>query len=286
MGHMVHLLAVVIIQTPVYNPFYIVIRDNNLKIIENPLIRVNNHYEIDFELLAKQIDNRKILLICNPQNPTGRVHTYDELKRIVELAKKHDVFILSDEIHCDIMLYGTKFTSLNEFSHMYNKIMVFNSVSKAFGLAGLKTSNIIIRDEEIDNEFREYLRGEHFSCGNLFGLTALKTAYNEAEEWLELQNKHLANNYKIIKEFFNTNYPQVGVTEQGATYLAWLDFSFLNMPCAQMQEELLKLGVMVNDGKRYSENCNGFIRFNFACPEGQLREGLKIIGTFIDNHTK
>jgi len=189
---MVHLLAVVIIQTPVYNPFYIVIRDNNLKIIENPLIRVNNHYEIDFELLAKQIDN----------------------------------------------------------------------------------------------EFREYLRGEHFSCGNLFGLTALKTAYNEAEEWLELQNKHLANNYKIIKEFFNTNYPQVGVTEQGATYLAWLDFSFLNMPCAQMQEELLKLGVMVNDGKRYSENCNGFIRFNFACPEGQLREGLKIIGTFIDNHTK
>ena len=98
---MVHLLAVVIIQTPVYNPFYIVIRDNNLKIIENPLIRVNNHYEIDFELLAKQIDNRKKLLICNPQNPTERVHTYDELKRIVELAKKHDVFILSDEIHCD-----------------------------------------------------------------------------------------------------------------------------------------------------------------------------------------
>ncbi|OQC10830.1 MAG: Cystathionine beta-lyase PatB [Tenericutes bacterium ADurb.Bin087] len=274
----------VIVQTPVYNPFYMVIRDNNLNIIENPLIRINNHYEIDFALLASQIDRKKILLLCNPQNPTGRVHTYEELKRIVELAKKHNVFILSDEVHCDIMLDDSKFTSLNMFTHIYNKIIVFNSVSKSFGLAGLKTSNIIIRDLKIASEFREYLQGQHFSCGNLFGLTALKAAYNESEAWLESQNKYLANNYAIIKEYFNKNYPAVGVTDQSATYLAWLDFSFLKMPCAKMQDELLKLGVMVNDGKRYGENCNGFIRLNFACPEVQLRQGLKIIGTFIDKH--
>jgi len=276
----------VIIQTPVYNPFYSVILNNNVKIIENPLINNDNYYTINFALLAQQIDHKKIILLCNPHNPTGRVFRYDELKKIVELAKKHDVFILSDEIHCDIMLNNNKFTSLNTFSDMYNKIMVFNSVSKSFNLAGLKTSNIIIKDVDIANDFQLFLKSNFFSYGNLFGLTALKAAYNYAEEWLDLQNKHLSNNYELLKKYFNTNYPKVGVTKQEATYLAWLDLSFLGIPCHKMQEELLQLGIMVNDGKRYSQHCNGFIRFNFACSKEQLQKGLNIMGTFIDNYTK
>lgn len=274
----------VIIQTPVYNPFYSVIEDNGLKIIKNPLINKDNYYLIDFPLLEKQVDNKKLILLCNPHNPTGRAFSYDELKKIVDLAKKHNAYILSDEIHCDILLDGNKFTSLNKFSDIYNKIIVFNSVSKSFNLAGLKTSNIIVKDLEIANEFRSFLKNNYFSYGNIFGLTALKAAYNCSEKWLDLQNKHLSNNYKILKEYFRNNYPKVGVTKQEATYLAWLDLSYLDVSCLKMKDELAKLGMVVNEGKRYSEECEGFIRFNFACSKVQLKKGLNILGKYLDKY--
>ncbi|MGI6714199.1 MAG: MalY/PatB family protein [Bacilli bacterium] len=276
----------VIIQTPAYHPFFSITLDNGLKIIENPLINHENYYSIDFDLLEKQIDHHKIILLCNPHNPTGRAFRHEELQRIVELAKKHDVFILSDEIHCDILLNDNKFLSLNLFSDVHNKIIVFNSISKSFNLAGLKTSNIIIKDQEIADDFRAFLRSNYYGSGNLFGLTALKAAYNCAEKWLDAQNRHLSNNYNILRNYLNQHYPQVGVNQQEATYLAWLDLSFLGIPCPKMHEELIRRGMIINEGQRYSRDCPGFIRFNFACSEEQLIKGLNILGNFIDDYRK
>lgn len=276
----------IIVQTPVYNPFYSVILDNNKKIVENKLIKENNYFTIDFKELDKQLSKNKILIFCNPQNPTGRVFTYEEVKKVVELAKKHDAYILLDEIYCDIMLNGNEFTSVNRFADKHSKMIVFTSISKSFGLAGLKTSNIIIKDLKLAEAFRQFLQSKHISYGNVFGLKAVKAAYNKSEEWLDKQNRHLSNNYRILSEYFEKNYPKVGVTKAEGTFLAWLDLSFLGLPCEKMQEELAKMGVMINEGKRYSEDCKGYIRFNFACSQKQMLQGLNILGNFIDQNLK
>lgn len=276
----------IIVQTPVYNPFYSVILDNGKKIVENRLIKKDNYYTINLQELDRLLETNKILLLCNPQNPTGRVFTYDEIHEIVKLAKKHNAYILSDEIHCDIIHDGYKFTSVNRFADLYKNIIVFTSISKSFGLAGLKTSNVIIKDKKLAEGYRAFLQSKYISYGNIFGLVAVKAAYNQSEEWLDKQNKHLTNNYNLLKEYLNKNHPEVGVTKAEGTFLAWLDLSFLRMPCEVMQQELLKFGISINEGKRYSEDCKGYIRFNFACSEDLLMEGLKILSKFIKANAK
>ena len=195
----------IIVQTPVYNPFYSVIQDNGKKIVENKLIKNDNFYTMNFQELDKQLETNKILILCNPQNPTGRVFTYDEIKEIVRLAKKHNAYILSDEIHCDVILDGHKFTSVNKFASEYKNMIVFTSISKSFGLAGLKTSNVIIKDEKLADEFRAFLATKYIGSGNIFGLVAVKAAYNHSEAWLDKQNKHLTNTFRLLKEYLNKN---------------------------------------------------------------------------------
>lgn len=276
----------IIVQTPVYNPFYSVIQDNGKKIVENKLIKNDNFYTMNFQELDKQLETNKILILCNPQNPTGRVFTYDEIEKVVRLAKKHNAYILSDEIHCDVILDGHKFTSVNKFASEYENMIVFTSISKSFGLAGLKTSNVIIKDEKLADEFRAFLATKYISSGNIFGLVAVKAAYNHSEAWLDKQNKHLTNTFRLLKEYLNKKHPEVGVTKTEGTFLAWLDLSFLGMPCEVMQQELLKFGISINEGKRYSEDCKGYIRFNFACSEEQMLTGLEILSKFINANTK
>lgn len=275
----------VIIQPPVYNTFYSVILDNDKEIVKNRLLKEDNYYTMNYVELEEQLKaGSKMILLCSPQNPTGRVFTYQELEKVVNLAIKYDAFILSDEIHCDIMLDNHKFVSLNEFADKHSKIAVFTSISKSFGLAGLKTSNVIIKNKKLAEEFREFLRHKYISFGNVFGLTGVKSAYNHAEEWLDKQNVHLTRNFKYLKEFFQVNYPKVGVTKTEGTFLAWLDLGYLGMSCVKMQEELQKMGIIINEGRRYDEDCRGYIRFNFACSQKQLKLGLKALGEFLDQY--
>lgn len=276
----------VIVQPPVYNPFYQVIMDNGIEIVKNKLVKEDNYFTIDYNDLEEKLKTNKMLIFCNPQNPTGRVFTYEEIKKVVELAKKHDAFILSDEIHADIILGDNKFVSANKFADIYKKIVVFTSVSKSFGLAGLKTSNVIIKDLELAEEYRAYLKLHHVGYGNLFGLTGVKASYNKGEKWLDAQNKFLTKNFELLKDFFANNYPGVGVTKTEGTFLAWLDLSYLEMSCIKMQELLKEEGIFINEGKRYSEDCKGYIRFNFACPKKQLLCGLKAVGRFLDKYQK
>lgn len=273
----------VIVQPPVYNPFYDVILDNNKKVVINKLIKNDNYHTMDYVDLEKHLKaGNKVILLCSPQNPTGRVFKKEELLKVVELAKKYDAYILSDEIHCDIILGDNEFISINSFYNIYDKLIVFTSIGKTFGLAGLKTSNTIIRNKEMAEEFRNFLSHNYIGSGNVFGLAALIAGYNKSDEWLLEQNKHLTNNFNILKTFFNQKHPQVGVTKTEGTFLAWLDLSYLGIPCTKMYALLKEEGIIVAEGKKYSEDCKGYIRFNFACSEKQLLAGLEAVSTFLN----
>ncbi len=273
----------VVIQTPVYNQFYGLIERAGFKKVENKLINDNGYFKMDLEDLENIFKKgAKILILCSPHNPVGRVFSYEELETLVLLCKKYGVYILSDEIHCDIILNDNKFTSLNHFYKTYENIFVFFSPSKTFNIAGLKASQVIILNKEYNLKYRKIIEDNYFSLSNPFSLEAVKAAYT-CDNWLTEQNKHLSNNYKTIKECFK-KHPKAILSKMEATYLAWLDLSYLNKSCETIYEELLERGMLISGGKKYGEFCEGFIRLNFACGEEELKEGLKIISSYLNEH--
>lgn len=273
----------VIVQTPVYNPFFDIITKNNKKIITNPLINKNGKYTINYkDLEAKMIAGNKIMILCNPHNPVGRCYTKEEIEKIVDLCKKHDVYLLSDEIHCDIILNNYSFTSVMEFYEKYEKIIALFAPSKTFNLAGLMGSNVIIRNEELREKFEETLEKYFYEGPNVLSLTASKAAYTLCDKWVDDQRKHITNNFKVLKKYFKDNMPRVKVTNLEATYLVWLDFRYLNISCEELNNGLINEGVYLNKGCMYCEDYEGFLRFNIACSKEEMLKGLEII----KNHIK
>lgn len=275
----------VVIQTPVYNQFYGLIESAGFKMIENKLINNEGYFTMDLQDLEETFKKgTKILILCSPHNPVGRVYTHDELQALVLLAKQYNVYILSDEIHCDIILNGYKFISLNHFYPLYENIITFFSPSKSFNIAGLKTSSTIILNETLNKKYKALIDKHHYGLKNPFSIEGAKAAYT-CDQWLDDQNKHLTNNYKIMQEYFK-KHKEVVLTKMEATYLAWLDLSCLDKSCEVMYEELLSRGILVSGGKKYADYCEGFIRINFACDEQQLRKGLDIVSEYIEDSLK
>ncbi len=273
----------VVIQTPVYNQFPGLIKKAGFKKVENKLINNKGYFKMDLEGLEEIFKKgTRILILCSPHNPVGRVYSYEELEKLVLLCKKYDVYILSDEIHCDIILNGNKFTSLNKFYQMYEKIFVFFSPSKTFNIAGLKASQVIILNKEYNEKYRRIIEDNYFSLSNPFSIEAVKAAYT-CDSWLEKQNKHLSHNYEIIKECFE-KHPKAVLSKMEATYLAWIDLSYLGKTCETIYDELLERGMLISGGKKYGDECDSYIRLNFACGEEALREGLKIISAYLSEH--
>lgn len=275
----------VVIQTPVYNQFYGLIESAGMKMVESKLINDNGYFKMDLKDLEEKFKaGSKILILCSPHNPVGRVYSYQELEALVLLCKKYDVFILSDEIHCDIILEGNKFISLNHFYKLYEKIFVFFSPSKSFNIAGLKTSSVVILNKSYNQAYRQLIDNHHYGLKNPFSIEGAKAAYT-CGDWLALQNKHLSENYQIMKAHFK-KHPEVVLSKMEATYLAWLDLSCLDKSCEVMYQELLARGLLVSGGKKYAEYCAGFIRVNFACGKDQLKKGLDIISQYIIDSLK
>lgn len=273
----------VVIQTPVYNQFYGLVERAGFTLVENKLINDDGYFKMNFEALEDIFESgTRIMILCSPHNPVGRVYSYEELERLVQLAKKYGVFILSDEIHCDIILNGNKFTSINQFYKIYERIFVFTSPSKTFNIAGLKASHAIIINEEYNQRYRDIIENNYFSLSNPFSIEAVKAAY-KCHKWLKKQKKHLSKNYKIIKKHFKAH-PKAILSKTEATYLAWLDLSYLNKSCETIYEELLKKGILIAGGKSYGEDCESFIRINFACGKKELKAGLAIISEYLKEH--
>ncbi len=272
----------IILQMPVYYPFMRSVKKNERHILNNPLVLDNDRYHMDFaDLEEKAKDPRaKLLILCSPHNPVGRVWTEDELTQLGDICAKNDVLVISDEIHFDLMLNGNRhipFASIsNEF--LMNSITC-TAPSKTFNLAGLQTSNIIIANPDIRKKFNDTLERNGIHSPNVFGSVALEAAYQHGEEWLDQVIEYIEENLEFLKDFIKERLPQVKVIEPEATYLVWLDFKELGMDKKALKKFILqKAKVAVDDGYIFgSAEGDGFQRINIACPRATLEDGLKRI---------
>lgn len=268
----------VLVQTPVYNCFFSSIRNSGCERVDSPLIYEDGTYHIDFEDFEQKASDPavKVFLMCNPHNPAGRVWTCEELTRLGEICLKHQVFVISDEIHCELVMPGYKYTPFASLSQEFmQNSAVCISPSKSFNIAGLQIANIIIADAEIQKKVDKAININEVCDVNPFGVEALQAAYTpEGEEWLMQLNDYIAGNYEYICAFFQQELPQFPVTKLEGTYLAWIDVRSLNESSEQLEERLMEeQKVWINAGSMYGTE--GFIRINLACPRATLEEGLK-----------
>jgi len=268
----------VMVQTPVYNCFFSSIRNNGCGMIANPLIYRNGTYQIDFaDLEQKAADpSVKVLLLCNPHNPAGRVWTKQELTRIGDICIRNNVWVVADEIHCELVFPGhtyIPFASISQEFLMHS--VTCTSPSKAFNLAGLQIANIISADTDIRTKIDKAININEVCDVNPFGVEALMAAYNDGEEWLEELKQYLFANYNYLRVYFEEYLPEFPVATLEGTYLVWADCSVLNQSSDETVKTLLeKEKLWVNEGSLYGEASEGFIRINIACPRQQLIEGL------------
>lgn len=279
----------VMIQTPVYNCFFHDIEQNACTIVENPLIYdvQNRTYHIDFDdFEAKAGDpNTRLFILCNPHNPVGRVWTHDELEQMANICLKHDVLMVSDEIHCDIMMPGYRYTPMATISEaVRHKLITCISPSKAFNIAGLQIAAVVIDNPEI-RERVEYCFHVNGIWGvNAMGVEALKAAYLASEDWLEAVNAYIWENYQTMCRMMADEMPDFPVIKLEGTYLAWIDCGKLGLDSAEIDEMLKTKGhIYINHGAIYGAPGAHFIRINLACPRSLLEEGIRRIAKTL-NH--
>ncbi|AGF56664.1 cystathionine beta-lyase [Clostridium saccharoperbutylacetonicum] len=269
----------VLIQSPVYNYFNSSITNNKCSIVLNELKYNGDFYEIDFkDFEEKAADEKvKIFILCNPHNPVGRVWSEDELKKLGDICIKHNVIVLVDEIHRDLVYRENKhipFAAISE-SFLMNSITC-TAPSKTFNIAGLKTSNIIVVNEEYRKKVNRSLNINETIEPNAFGIEALIAAYNEGEEWLEQLLDYLQGNRDYLISYINERIPKIKVVKPEATYLIWIDCKNIGISSKELSEKIFEKGnLRINDGRTYGEIGEGFIRINIACPRALLTEGLK-----------
>lgn len=279
----------VMVQTPVYNCFFSSIRNNGCVMVSNPLIRVGNTYQIDFDDMEHKIINEgvKVFLLCNPHNPAGRVWTHDELYHMGKICFKHGVTVISDEIHCELVFPGhvfVPFGSINDDFAMKSVTCV--SPSKSFNIAGLQIANIIAADDDLRRRIDKAININEVCDVNPFGVIATIAAYsNEGEEWLMQLLKYLHGNYEFMRAFCSNHLPQFPIMELEGTYLVWMDCSALRMESEKLEQLLLdKTGLWLNAGTMYGAEGEGYMRWNIACPRSMLFDGLKRFADTVHNY--
>nr|WP_319271289.1 MalY/PatB family protein [uncultured Draconibacterium sp.] len=278
----------VIVQEPVYNCFFSSIRNNQCESFSNDLIYKNGKYTIDFDDLEKKAADpkAKVMLLCNPHNPAGRVWKKEELEKVGEICFRNNVIVVSDEIHCDLVHPGhthIPFASLGQ-QFLENSVTCV-APSKTFNLAGLQIANILTYDPEIRNKIDKAININEVCDVSPFAVEGLIAAYTheDSEKWLDDLRAYLWDNYLLVKDFFAENFPQFPILPLEATYLVWIDTSVLNIKSEQLTELMIEKGnVWLNEGTVYGEAGEGFMRLNIACPQATLQEGLNRMKKAID----
>ncbi len=273
----------VLIQRPVYYPFSSSIEDNNRKLINNPLVFENGQYSIDFVDFEKKIieNNVKLFILCSPHNPVGRVYTKEELQQLGNICKKHNVIVVSDEIHCDFVRGGNThnlFFSVDESFKDFTVLLT--APSKTFNLAGLQVSNIFIPNLNLRKQFIKEIHKTGYSQLNTMGLVATQAAYEHGEEWLTDLSKYLDHNLFTIRNYLEEKLPKVKLIEPQGTYLAWLDFSELNLTVAQLNNLIIKeANLWLDCGTMFGPEGSNFQRINYACPNSLI---IKLLDNLYD----
>lgn len=270
----------VLIQTPVYNCFFSSIKNQGCQILENPFKRNGNSYVVDWDDFERKCADEKttVFLLCNPHNPSGRVWTKAELARMNEICLRYRVAVVSDEIHCELVMPGNKFTpfaAVNE--DCKNNGVTLNSPTKNFNIAGLQIANIVCANPVWRRRIDRAINIFEVCDVNPFGPVALEAAYNDSENWMDELNEYLFANYQLLCDTFAKELPQYEVMRLEGTYLVWVNVRPSGLTSDELTEKLLKEGkVQVNSGTMYGQTTGeGYVRINIACPRATLIEGLK-----------
>ena len=273
----------IIVQTPVYNCFFSSIRNNGCELLDSPLIYADRTYHMDFDDLERKASDpkAKLMLLCNPHNPAGRVWTREELMRLGDICKRHGVMVVSDEIHCELTFPGHDYTPFASLSQeMFHNSVTCCSPTKAFNIAGLQIANIIACDKTVRERIDRAININEVCDVNPFGVEALIAAYNHGEPWLEALNAYLYDNYIALCEYFDRYMPELPVTRLEGTYLVWVDCRRLCLSSEEMEARLLSAEhLWLNCGTMYGTD--GFMRINIACPRSVMLDGLSRLRRFI-----
>lgn len=263
----------VIIQPPVYYPFASVLNFNEIEIAENQLINENGRYRMDFDDLERKARDpqTKMLILCNPHNPVGRVWARDELTRVAEICRANDVLVISDEIHADLT-----FQPFTPFGTIDAHAIVCTAASKTFNLAGLATSNIVIADKDLRENFSNYLLQNALGGSALFGQLATETAYAHGADWLDQLLDYLSGTLDFMEKYFAKHIPQIRMIRPEGTYLVWLDFRALGLDAAPLHRFFSdRARVYLENGVIFGTGGEGFLRMNIATPRKVVKEALR-----------
>jgi cystathionine beta-lyase len=275
----------IIIQPPVYHPFRLVPEHNDREIVMNPLRWVGDTYEMDFEQLEQVIDDKcKILILANPHNPVGITWSRDTLVRLADIAVKHNLIVISDEIHCDMALYGNKhipFASVSENAARCS--ITFGAPSKTFNIAGIVSSYAIVPDEVLREKFFAWLTANEMDMATIFAMVATEAAFTEGEEWRQQMLAHIESNIDFVDEFLKANIPEVHAIKPQASYLVWLDFSALGLPHDKLIDMLVNdARLAMNDGAMFGIGGEQHTRLNVGTQRAVLEQAMKQLKEAID----
>lgn len=277
----------VVIQPPVYPPFYAVIRQNDRVVVENPLVQENGEYHMNFVELEEIFKSGvKTMIFCSPHNPVGRVWSRSELEALQDLILKYEVTILSDEIWSDLIFHSHKHTPIASLSpEMANRSLTFMAPSKTFNLAGFYLSNVIIPNPELKEKFSGWTQKIALEHLNFFGLVACEAAYREGDEWLDLLLTYLEENAEYVTSELAKITPKIKVIKPQGTFVLWLDCRELGVAPDKLNQFFVsQAGLAFNDGLLFGPVGNGFQRMNIGCPRAMIDEALKRLAKALKNY--
>ncbi|WP_035052240.1 MalY/PatB family protein [Carnobacterium pleistocenium] len=276
----------VVIQTPAYDAFFKTIKSNKREVVENKLRYEDGRYSIDFKDLEKKLAHpkAKILVLCSPHNPTGRVWTKSELLKIVDLCNRYDVFLISDEIHMDIVREGHHHTPIVVITEELKNIAICTSTSKTFNTSGLIGSYALIPDMELQKVFLDILKNrDGLSSASILGIESMMAGYKYCHEWVDELNVYVSENMHFTFDYLKQNIPEIKFIIPESTFLAWLDISELSFKMKEIQQALIAIGaVAIMDGSIYGEEGQDFLRMNLGCSKEKVLDGLERLKKAID----
>ncbi len=279
----------IIVQTPVYFPFFISIEGNEREMLINPLKENQGYYEMDFEDLKSKIDDQtKMILLSSPHNPVGRVWKKEELEELVSICVEKNIIIVSDEIHADLIFPPHKHIPIASLSEAARQqTLTFMAPSKTFNIAGLSSSFAVIENKDFLKKYNNLLSSYHLFHGNVFGNVATEAAYENGTDWLEQMLAYTEKNIDFITNFLAENIAQIHFRKPEGTYLLWLDFSALELDDQSLKDFLInQAGIGLNQGIIFGENGSGFMRMNVACPLSLIEKALMQLQRAVINFSK
>lgn len=276
----------IVIQSPVYNPFYDVIRGRGRRVLENHLLRDSAGYVLDYDDLDCKLAEAKLMILCNPHNPAGRVWRREELLRIGELCLKHNVRVISDEIHADFVFAPNRYTPFASLSESISNLTITClSGTKTFNIAGLQASFVIFPRPEERERFDQALAVLDIRRNNCFSLVAVEAAFRHGEAWLEALLAHLADNIRFVREYLTREIPEIVPNDPEGTYLLWLDCSAMGLNDAELSRFMInEARVALGAGINYGPGGRGFMRMNIACSQQVLQQALDRIRDAVSQH--